>query len=394
MVVCGLAGAVLAQEGHPPPMPPGGFPQGGPQRMQQFQMPQFGDLDKNKDKKLSKAEYAAGLSSIAPQMAQMIDRIFDMSDENKDGFVDETEWANGQRRMGGGGGPTRVALGDAMLRFLDKNTDTKVTAEEFSGLKALFTNLDRDTNGSLTVEELNPLYQSLMRREGGGPGGQGGQGRQGEGRGQGQGGQGGQGRQGEPGGQRQMMTFAEMDKNGDKKLTQDELPERMAPMIERLDQNKDGALDETEWNARMNRQGGPGGGPRIGETLIKFMDTNADSLVSPDEFARIETLFVRLDKDKSSDLNSEELNGFNAAATDAASEVQNKATGGIDVNQLFVNLDKNKDGKITPDEVTNEKAFKSLDLNGDGTVSKEEATESLKKQAEKRQKQAPPQQKQ
>ena len=389
MIVGGIAGWASAQDGHPP-MPPGGFPQGGGQRMQMMQPPQFADLDKNKDKKVSKEEFSA---AMPPQMAQMIPQIFDSMDENKDGSIDETEWANGQRRMMGGGG--RIPLGDAMMRYLDKNADSKVSAEEFGGLKALFTNLDRDANGSLTVEEMNPFFQSMMQR-GSGPQGQGGQGGppgggggQRDGRPQGQGGPPGGG-QGGP--QRfQMPTFAEMDKNGDKKLSRDEVPERMAQAFDMFDTNKDGSLDETEWSARMNRQGGP----RFGETLVKFLDTNADSQVTPAEFARVETLFAGLDKDKNNELTVEELNQFNQVATQAASEVQNKVTGGIDVNQLFVNLDKNKDGKITADEVPNEKVFKSLDLNGDGTVTKEEATESLRKQAEKRQqKQTPPQEKQ
>ena len=386
MIVGGIAGGAAAQEGHPPMPSGGGFPQGGGQRM--MQPPQFADIDKNKDKKLSKEEFAA---FMPPQMAQMIPQIFDGMDENKDGSVDETEWANGQRRMMGGGGG-RIPLGDAMMRYLDKNADSKVSAEEFGGLKALFANLDRDTSGSLSVEEMNPFFQSLMQRGGGPQGGPPGGGQR-EGRAQGQGGQGGPpgGGQGGGGQRFQMQSFAEMDKNGDKKLGRDEVPERMAQAFDMLDTNKDGGIDETEWSARMNRQGGP----RFGETLVKFMDTNADSQVTPAEFARVETLFAGLDKDKNSELSVEELNQFNQVATQAASEVQNKATGGIDVNQLFVNLDKNKDGKITADEVASEKAFKSLDLNGDGTVTKEEATESLKKQAEKRQqKQSPPQQNQ
>jgi Ca2+-binding EF-hand superfamily protein len=68
-----------------------------------------------------------------------------------------------------------------------------------------------------------------------------------------------------------------------------------------------------------------------------------------------------------------------------------KATGGIDVSQLFANLDKNKDGKLTADEVTSAKTFQALDLNKDGEVSKEEATEALKKQAERRQSKSPQQ---
>ena len=47
------AGASVASAQDQPPGPPPGF--GGGQRTMQFQMPSFADLDKNKDKKISKA---------------------------------------------------------------------------------------------------------------------------------------------------------------------------------------------------------------------------------------------------------------------------------------------------------------------------------------------------
>ena len=48
----------------------------------QFQMPNFAELDKNKDKKISRDEMP---SQFPPQ-------IFDRWDTNKDGFVDEEEF--------------------------------------------------------------------------------------------------------------------------------------------------------------------------------------------------------------------------------------------------------------------------------------------------------------
>lgn len=187
----------------------------------------------------------------------------------------------------------------------------------------------------------------------------------------------------------QMPSFADLDKNKDKKISKDEMPSQFPPqMFDRLDTNKDGFIDEAEWNAMQNFRGG---GPRTGETLTKFMDANGDGKISREEFAKIAQLFDVLDKDKNGELTQEEGNEFFRALNQVANEAQNKSTGGVDVTQLFNNLDKNKDGKITADEMTNEKAFKALDLNGDGSVTKEEATESLKKQAERKQKQAPPQ---
>ncbi len=50
------------------------------------------------------------------------------------------------------------------------------------------------------------------------------------------------------------------DKNGDGKVTKDELPERMHGLIEQGDRNGDGALDRDEIR-RLSERGPPGGGP-------------------------------------------------------------------------------------------------------------------------------------
>lgn len=64
------------------------------------------------------------------------------------------------------------------------------------------------------------------------------------------------------------------DKNGDGKITRDELPERMHALIEQGDRNGDGALDREEIKRLVERSqpfgpprggpGGPGGGPPRG----------------------------------------------------------------------------------------------------------------------------------
>lgn len=184
----------------------------------------------------------------------------------------------------------------------------------------------------------------------------------------------------------QMPTFADLDKNKDKKLSRDEVPSQFPqPFFDRLDENKDSFIDEEEWNRMMSRgrSGGGGermmmGGPRLGESLTKFLDGNSDTKVSREEFARVSELFDRLDTDKNGDLSQEELNGFMRAVNEA----QNQATGDVDVNRAFQNMDKNKDGKITADETT-EQMFRNLDINKDGLVPKEEAEQAIKKMAER-----------
>ena len=46
---------------------------------------------------------------------------------------------------------------------------------------------------------------------------------------------------------------------------------------------------------------------------------------------------------------------------------------GAALEQRFRQLDRNGDGKLTPDELTDAATFKRLDANGDGVVTLEEA---------------------
>jgi Ca2+-binding EF-hand superfamily protein len=189
----------------------------------------------------------------------------------------------------------------------------------------------------------------------------------------------------------QMPSFAELDKNKDKKLSRDELGQMPPQFFDRMDENKDGFIDEEEFNRSRQRMGGPGGGGRNpGERFSRMMDVDKDNKVTREEFARILQVFDALDKDRSGDLNQEEMGRI----FQAMEEVQNQATGGVEVANLFEKFDKDKDGKITPEEMTSEKSFKALDLNKDNIVTREEADQALRKlqEASKQKQQNPPKQ--
>ena len=184
----------------------------------------------------------------------------------------------------------------------------------------------------------------------------------------------------------QMPEFAELDKNKDKKISKEEFPSQFPPQaFDRMDENRDGFLDEKEFEVIRSRFAGMGGGAapertnerlvqRIGEQMARFMDGNTDGKVSKEEYARVLQLFESLDKDKNTELSADELNSF----FQVMSEISAQATGGVDINNLFRSQDKNKDGKLSTEEMTNEKLFKSLDLNKDGSVTREEAESALK----------------
>ena len=61
-----------------------------------------------------------------------------------------------------------------------------------------------------------------------------------------------------------MPSFSELDKNGDKKLSRDEAPERMQQFFDRADSNSDGHIDASEFaamRARSASKSKAGGGP-------------------------------------------------------------------------------------------------------------------------------------
>lgn len=172
-----------------------------------------------------------------------------------------------------------------------------------------------------------------------------------------------------------MAPFADLDKNKDKKISRDEFP-GPPQFFNRLDENQDGFIDEEEWNRMRGRMGG---GPRLAERLLLFLDSDGDSKVSHEEFAQMTTLFDVLDKDRDGSLNLAELGQF----FQAIEEAQNRATGGVNLNDLFEKNDKNRDAKLTPDEISNDRLFKSLDLDGDGVITRAEATRALRELAKR-----------
>jgi EF hand len=145
--------------------------------------------------------------------------------------------AEAQGPGGRGGRPEGGPMAFPLLQALDADGDGELSAKEIENATAALKTLDKDKNGKLSREEMFPA-----------PGRFGG-------RGQGQG----------PGNDPTAMVSALMtyDKNADGKLSKDELPERLRPIMDRADANKDGFLDKTEVTEYAQRQGrrGPGMGP-------------------------------------------------------------------------------------------------------------------------------------
>jgi Ca2+-binding EF-hand superfamily protein len=118
-----------------------------------------------------------------------------------------------------------------------------------------------------------------------------------------------------PGGGQFLERILAMDRNGDGKITKEELPERMQGMFSQMDENGDGALDKEELKkvaARMGRgPGGPGEAGRGGFLQrILSLDKNGDGKISKDEVQddeRARAMFDRIDADADGVLTKEEL---------------------------------------------------------------------------------------
>lgn len=180
VLVVAAAGA-LAQdwrEGRPPEggMGPGGPPPGGP-------MGRIEDMDTDQDGKVTSDEFLkASLKGVEGQFNRM--------DENADDVLSKAEMEkrpgprNGQPRNGSGtqdftppppppdGGRGRHGDGPPQFSDCDKNADGSVTLEEFTTtsttrIKARFTKLDENEDGSLDEQEI----ENARPPRGQGPGG-------------------------------------------------------------------------------------------------------------------------------------------------------------------------------------------------------------------------------
>ncbi|MBS0209370.1 MAG: EF-hand domain-containing protein [Planctomycetes bacterium] len=145
----------------------------------------------------------------------------------------------GQPGQPGQGGQSGGEMAKRLIEQQDKNGDGKLGKDEVGErLKENFDRADKNSDGFIDLQELQQVFGGMRRP------GQPGQPSQPS------------GTPGTPGqaGQFIERMMKEADKNGDGKLSKDELPERMRENFDRLDKNGDGFIDPSELRGMRERR--------------------------------------------------------------------------------------------------------------------------------------------
>jgi Ca2+-binding EF-hand superfamily protein len=302
----------------------------------------FETYDADRDGKVTKAEFDAAKGDA---------ETFRLLDQDGDGVVLPAEVglpadfkapppkpAGPAARPGGAGGLRRA------LKEMDKDGDQRISKEEFTGPADRFARFDRNADGFLDAADL--------------------QGAPGEGR---------KGRPGAAGGPEGMEPgwakerFRELDKDGDGKLAEAELPR--PELLKGADVDGDGALDEKEYTQAVARARGPAGeapGPKggagrgpggmrlTGDTLKRF-DGDRDGKVTREEFPGSDERFRQCDRDGDGVLTLQDV--------PAASDDAPRGLAG----------DRDGNGRLSREEFPgSDDEWRRLDKNTDGWIDAEE----------------------
>jgi Ca2+-binding EF-hand superfamily protein len=240
-------------------------------------------------------------------------------DWNRDGIVDQQDTLIAQR-----------------FRNYDNNGDSRVSASEWTGNRALFQRLDTNRDGYLSMTEYtnNGGFNADSQ---GGP----------------------------------AFTFANLDRNHDGWLTRNEW-KMSAAEFNRLDTNRDNRISNYEFQTSSTGTYGRANEQSDQQTEQRFLavDRNRDGWVTRAESGMSTAEFNRLDTNNDNRLSRFE---FDTAASDPYSPGYSPAPSSAPVNDRFTAADRNGDGWLTRSEWGGtETTFTLLDTNRDNRLSRDE----------------------
>lgn len=151
------------------------------------------------------------------------------------------------------------------------------------------------------------------------------------------------------------------DKNKDGQLTRDELPPELRPAFDRLDKNKDGKVSREELEGGVAHLQPA---RRPSDLILVLIEMSDCDEVSHGEVQRAYDILRKLDKDKDGKIDPDELKAARGQI------IKDR------VDHLFEELDKNKDGKIGREEAKGilRQDFDEIDRDKDGFIDRDELT--------------------
>lgn len=213
----------------------------------QFAGQMFDRMDANSDGKLTKDE-------IPEERRGMFDRVAQGAGATGDSLTKE-QFVKGMTAMAqntarpnpgqpeGRPGAGGFVPGGPVLRALDADGDGEISASEIADATKALAKLDRNGDGKLTRDEIGPPPGAPGGRpEGARPDANP------------------AGRPAAAGGEEFLKRLLEADKNGDKKISKEEAPDRLKENFDRADRNGDGQLDEAELKEMVGRIRNAAGG--------------------------------------------------------------------------------------------------------------------------------------
>ncbi len=190
-----------------------------------------------------------------------------------------------------------------LLAAIDTDHDGVLSADEIKNSAVALRKLDKNGDGKLTQDEMRPAFgpggRDPGRPEGRGPDGAGGGGKRSS---------------------EMVDTLMSFDKDGDGKLSKEEVPERMQGLFARGDANSDGFLTREELTKMAESQAGStspqqgreeGRDRRLGllrrDPITAAFDTDNDGVLSAAEIDAAPAALAKLDKNADGKISEDEV---------------------------------------------------------------------------------------